>query len=97
MKNRYLNFRCKKCKSKTAKWTRLRPTKVHAYRVTCSYCDCFVGWGNERQFQQLLDAQQPLVTDVESPGRYPGGLVQIIAKHRSCAYHMTHNWEIRSA
>ena len=68
MKNRHLNFRCKKCKSKTAKWTRLPPTKVHAYRVTCSYCDCFVGWGNERQFQQLLNAQQPIETDVESPG-----------------------------
>jgi excisionase family DNA binding protein len=39
-----------------------------AYRVTCSFCGCFVGWGNERQFQQLLKSQQPLVTDVESPG-----------------------------
>ncbi len=71
MKNKFLDFHCRKCNSETSKWTRLPPSKVHAYRVTCSRCDCFVGWGNEPQFQQLLDARKPLVTaiaDVESPG-----------------------------
>ena len=67
MKNKFLNFACRRCGSTVSKWTKLLPTNVHAYRVTCSRCDCFVGWGNERQ-RQLLLAWQPLETDVESPG-----------------------------
>jgi hypothetical protein len=71
MKNKFLNFRCKKCKSKTAKWTKLPPTKVHAYRVTCSRCDCFVGWRNEPQLQQLIHSGRSIETAIavaEPPG-----------------------------
>jgi hypothetical protein len=71
MKNKFLNFRCKKCISTVSKWTRLPRREVHANRVTCSLCNCFIGWGTEPQLQQLLHARQPIVTAVavvERPG-----------------------------
>ena len=70
MKNKFLNFACRRCKSTAAKWTRLLPTNVHAYRVTCSRCDCFVGWGNERQRQQLflLTGRSKLYCRCQPPG-----------------------------
>jgi hypothetical protein len=71
MKNKFLNFRCSKCFRKITKWTRLPPREVHAYRVTCGRCNCFVGWGNEPQLQQLIDSGQPIDTAVavaEPPG-----------------------------
>jgi hypothetical protein len=68
MKNKLLTFHCKRCRSKVSKWTRLPPNEVHTYRITCSRCHLFIGWGTESQFQQLLDARRPLVADVEAPG-----------------------------
>ncbi len=71
MTNRFLNFRCRKCSSTIIKWTRQSPNAFHKYRVSCSQCDSFVGWGKASQFQQLLAAGQHFVTavaEVESPG-----------------------------
>jgi hypothetical protein len=71
MKNKFLDFHCSKCNSETSKWTRLPPKEVHKYRVTCSRCDCFVGWGNETQLQHLIYTRQPIATavaDAEPPG-----------------------------
>ena len=71
MKNTFFNFACRRCGSTVSKWTRLLPTNVHTYRVTCSRCDCFVGWGNERQLQQLIRSDRSIETAiavVEPPG-----------------------------
>ena len=71
MKNKFFHFACRRCASTVSKWTRQLPTNVHAYRVTCSRCDRFVGWGNERQRQQLIHSDRSIETAiavVEPPG-----------------------------
>ena len=71
MKNKFLNFACGRCVGTVSKWTKLPPKEVHAYRVTCSRCDRFVGWGNERQRQQLIHSDRSIETAiavVEPPG-----------------------------
>jgi hypothetical protein len=71
MNNKLRNFRCNKCISAVSKWTRLPPTEVHTYKVTCSRCGCFVGWGSELQLQRLIHCGQNMdraVAVAEPPG-----------------------------
>ena len=64
MNNKFLNFQCKQCNGTVSKWTRLPPNEIHKYRVTCSHCGRFVGWGTEPQLLQLVHVHQPIATAV---------------------------------
>jgi hypothetical protein len=75
MKNKFLNFRCTKCSRKMTKWARLPPKEVHAYRVTCSHCNCFAGWGNQAQFEQLIDSEQSFDMAL-APAELPGATLK---------------------
>jgi hypothetical protein len=71
MQNKFLKYHCRKCTGTVCKWTRLPPSEIHKYRVTCNRCGCFVGWGNEAQLQEIIRSGQRLETAVacaEAPG-----------------------------
>jgi hypothetical protein len=43
-----MSRKCKRCETKTI-WTQEPPLSVHAYRVECAMCKCFLMWGTQSQ------------------------------------------------